>query len=115
MPQVTEAKYARVEILECRIAPALFFVSAGSLNIVDKTGATHMATSAESAAEAATGATVALALKAGDSLVFDANSNHVFDTGDTVLLAVTGGKAIGISHELRRREWWRLGYRLHER
>src|SRR5205823_6547662 len=39
------------------------------------------------------GATEALAMKAGDSLILDANGNHKADLGETLLIKVTGGRA----------------------
>ena len=68
-----------IEILESRIAPALFFVSGTNLTIVDDTSAHASAINALAATTA--GATAAVDLHAGDTLVFDANGDHKLDAG----------------------------------
>lgn len=81
---------AAPEILECRIAPAVFFLSATAKTVVDATG-----TSANNAAAQTLAASdVAVLLKTGDSLVLDLDGDHIKDAGETVLVSLSGGKAM---------------------
>lgn len=83
-----------IEPLESRIAPAAFFVSGKSIAITDATGADAVGDARETAAATAVGATKAVLLAAGDSLVFDANGNSKADKGEVVLLKLTAGQAM---------------------
>ena len=79
-----------IEILETRIAPAVFFLSGTANAVTDSTGA-----DINSAADAtAVNSTIAVKLAAGDKLVLDTNGNHILDTGEVTFAKVTGGKAI---------------------
>lgn len=90
-----------VEILETRIAPAaIFFVSGTSLDIKDSTGADAAGSPEETDAASATGATKAVLLGKGDSLVYDLNGNHKADKGEQVLLKITTGSAMAFFTDL---------------
>ena len=80
------------EPLESRIAPSVFFVSPSSLAI-NKNGKNNAAALDLTAATTA-GATAALLLHKGDTLVFDLNNDGKFDSGDTLLLKVSAGQAM---------------------
>ena len=89
--------FSSLEALESRIAPAAFFVGSGigmdALKVFK--GADLAGTSmAEMDAKTATEATAAVLLGLGDSLIYDADNSHSLTTGDTLLLKVTGGKAM---------------------
>ena len=87
-----------IEILETRIAPALFFVGTASVGdnalTVHKGDALAGTSTAETTARDAANSTVAVLLAAGDSLVFDADNSHTFNAGDTLLMKVSAGKAM---------------------
>ncbi len=90
---------AHVEPLEPRIAPAVLFLSGAgagpsSLQILDGAGHDAQDSPAETAARALTGATAAVLLQAGDSLIFDRNGNHLLDGGDVPLAEVTAGRGL---------------------
>lgn len=71
------------EILETRIAPAVFFLHGNNLTITDSTGADVAGSADETSAAAAAGATKVVLLSAGDSLFFDLNGdNDAGDAGD---------------------------------
>lgn len=75
------------ELLEGRIAPAVFLLSGTALTLHGAGGA-----DANNTALAAAGsADLAVILQSGDSLVLDANGNDIADAGETVLAKVTGG------------------------
>jgi|GEM_PF-1731466 len=78
-----------VEVLEARIAPAVFFTN--YTKIVDAKNAD--ATNA--AAEDITGAGAAVLLRAGDSLVFDINDDQKYqpEAGDQKLIVIRSGRA----------------------
>lgn len=86
----------RVEPLESRIAPAVFFLS-GTANTVSDSAGTDVNDAADAAA---VGATVAVKLAKGDSLVLDANGNHVLDAGEITYAKITGGKSILFATDL---------------
>jgi hypothetical protein len=93
---LTPASATAVEPLEARIAPAVFFLSGTELTVKNAAGDdVNDATSA-----AAVGASLAVALKKGDSLVLDTNGNGQLDAGETVYAKVTGGRAIFFATEL---------------
>src|SRR5262249_39494463 len=79
-----------IEILEARIAPAVFFISRTELKIVDSGGNDVDVASATGAV----GATKSVLLHAGDSLIADTNGNHKADKGEATLIKVTAGSAI---------------------
>src|SRR3954447_20443823 len=87
-----------IEVLENRIAPAVFFV--GTATTGENSLAVHNGnalagqTTAETGARTIAVSTVAVLLSAGDSLVFDTNNDHQLNPGETVMLQVTGGKAM---------------------
>lgn len=83
-----------LESLESRLAPALFFASGAALTVIDAVGNDAQNLANETAAQTATGATKAILLNAGDSLVFDTNDNHIRDAKERVLVSVTAGKAM---------------------
>src|SRR5438105_13248762 len=87
-------KHLRFEALESRLAPANLFVSAAALTVKDAVGNDAQNLASEISAQAATGATKAILLNAGDALVFDSNDNHVRDPQERVLVSVTAGKAM---------------------
>src|SRR3954471_23231412 len=86
----------RIEPLESRIAPAVFFLS-GTANTVSNSAGTDVNVAADAAAY---GAGVAVKLMSGDSLVLDANGNHVLDAGEITYAKVTGGQATLFATEL---------------
>src|SRR4051794_35776252 len=92
-------KQSSVEILESRIAPALFFVSSASLSVVDAHGNDAMNLANETTANSVAGTDVALLLGRGDQLVFDANHNHRLDARDSILISVTAGRAMAFLHD----------------
>ncbi len=89
-----------LEILETRIAPAILFVSATSLEVNDSSGASAEDTAAETEARVFAGSTVAVSLAKGDKLVFDTNHNLKSDKGDLTLLTVSKGSAIAFLTDL---------------
>lgn len=78
------------EALESRIAPAQYFLGVNVFDVVDKDEVSVN----DTASAALVGADLAVLLKAGDTLIFDTNANHVFDTGEVVFAKVTGGSAL---------------------
>ncbi len=78
------------EILENRIAPAVFFLGHTTFDVFDKNGASVN----DATAAGAVGADLAVFLAKGDSVVLDANGNHVLDAGETVFMKVAGGRAV---------------------
>ena len=79
------------EPIESRIAPAVFFLNGAGLTILNEGGA---AVTANDADAALVGATKAILLHAGDSLVFDLNGNHQLDRKtEFTLLKVNAGSA----------------------
>lgn len=84
---------SHLEILESRIAPAVFYVSPNAPLAVHKDGKTTVE-AGDAASATAVGASFALPMKAGDSLVFDTNDDGVNNAGDVLLLKVTAGKAL---------------------
>jgi hypothetical protein len=92
MPSFHSSLVSSIEVLESRIAPAALLLgqdfnpkNAAATAGLDTTDAT------------AVGATKAYALKAGQSIVLDLNSNGKADTpakGDLNLVNITGGKAL---------------------
>src|SRR4051794_6786086 len=92
-------KKSTLEVLESRIAPALFFVSSVSLSVVDSHGHDAMDRPSETTANAVAGTDAALLLGRGDQLIFDANHNHRFDAGDRTLISVTAGGAMVFLHD----------------
>lgn len=83
------------EVLETRIAPASFFLHGNNLTITDGTGTVVTNDAPELAAVAATGATRALLMNAGDKLFFDLNGdNDAGDAGDLLMATVSAGKAM---------------------
>src|SRR5437867_178268 len=81
-----------IELLENRIAPAVFLVSSAGLTIKNLT--TNAAATGDAAAQTATGATFALLMVKGDSVAFDANGDGQMGRGDVKLLNVTAGSAM---------------------
>src|SRR3954466_15614908 len=84
-----------IEILEARIAPAIFFVSgAGSgptaLHVYDEGGNP----AGDGAAQEATGATAALLFHGGDKLIFHPDHNHLLSPGESTMVSVTEGSAM---------------------
>ncbi len=80
----------RIEALEARIAPAVFFLSGVDKSVVDSTGASVNKATAQGLA----GSDIAVLLHAGDSLILDTDGDHIFDAGETRLMAVTGGTGL---------------------
>lgn len=78
------------EVLEIRIAPAQFFLSHTTFDVVDKNGTSVN----DAAAASAVGADLAVFLAKGDSAVLDTNGNHRLDRGEVVFAKVTGGSAV---------------------
>ncbi len=91
-----------VEVLETRIAPAILFLNSqpGHLQIVDASGAVIQDATHPNATAAEVGAMLAAPLLQGDSLVFDANGNHVLDAGDVTLISVSAGRALAFITDL---------------
>lgn len=87
-------KTLTLESLESRLAPASFFVSGAALTVKDASGADAQNLANETVAQTVTGATKAVLLSAGDTLVFDSNDNRVRDAQERVLVSVTDGKTI---------------------
>src|SRR6266851_5238931 len=84
---------SRIEILESRIAPATFLVSSTQLTITNAANPA-IPPPVNPAAAAAAGASAALFLNAGDSLVFDATADGKVGAGDVTLMSVKTGSAI---------------------
>jgi hypothetical protein len=83
------------EVLETRIAPAVFFLHGDNLTITDGSGASVTGAPNEITAAAAAGSNVALLMKAGDSLFYDFNGdNAADDPGDILLANISGGRAM---------------------
>src|SRR5262245_35614747 len=83
-----------VEELESRLAPAVFFLSGTALTVEDAAGNNAQNSANENAAHLSTGATAAILMSTGDSLVFDSNNNNVRDPQERVLVKVTAGRAM---------------------
>ena len=84
-----------LEILESRIAPAVLLVHPGGMRVTDAaTKANAMDTGGETAAASAVNSDLAFLMSKGDTLVYDANQNSKADTGETVLVSITTGKAM---------------------
>jgi hypothetical protein len=86
-----------VEILESRIAPALFFVGAnGTVTEVNGTTVSNGNDSSNASAVSVgdTHLTLAVDLNIGDTLYFAPNSGHTVVHGDTKLMTVKAGGAI---------------------
>jgi hypothetical protein len=88
-----------IEILEARIAPAIFFVSPApsgpnALKVLKADGSDAQDTVRETAAKTLADSTVAIELAQGDQLVFDTNKNLQFDKGDRLLAEVFSGSGI---------------------
>ena len=71
-----------------------------NLSITDSTGADAAADTKETDAVMETGATKAIFLAAGDSLVYDLNGNHKADKGEQVLVKMTEGTAMAFFTDL---------------
>lgn len=84
----------RLEPLEAREVPAVFFLSSTALTVTDAAGNDAENLPNEIAAQAAAGSTKAILMSTGDTLVFDANDNHIRDPQERVLMGVTAGKAM---------------------
>lgn len=84
----------RIEPLETRIAPAVFFLSGTALTVEDAAGNDAENLPSETAARTTTGATKAVLLQAGDLLVFDEDNDNVRDSQERVLVEVTAGRAM---------------------
>ena len=86
----------RIEALEDRIAPALFFLSGVSKAVVDRNGDSVN----DAAAQTLAGSDVAVLLGQGDSLVLDANGNHALDGAEKTLVSVIAGGALVFATDL---------------
>ncbi len=86
--------HGTIEVLESRIAPALFLVSSTALAISTAAGGSAQDSANETAAQNAALSGRAVLLSAGDALLYDANANQVIDGGDPLLFSVTSGKAM---------------------
>ena len=99
-PTVSPARLVVVaEPLEARIAPALYFLSGSAMLgavVTDDKGTVV----SDGVAASSVGATTAVLLKAGDSLVLDTDGDHVLDMGEVTYLKVTGGKAMVFATDL---------------
>ncbi|MGB8166933.1 MAG: hypothetical protein WCF18_05540, partial [Chthoniobacteraceae bacterium] len=88
----------RVEVLEARIAPAVFLVSSVDLKVLDFTAAVPVdamtPASNETTANTNAGSAVAFLMNAGDELRWDANHNFLVDASDPVMVQVTTSKAM---------------------
>ncbi len=80
-----------VEILESRIAPAVFFVSGTDLTIHDHTGAT---VAGDTVAASNADVNKALLLHKGDSLVYDGNNDQKIGPGDYTMFIDSAGESM---------------------
>jgi hypothetical protein len=85
-----------IEVLESRIAPSVFFVSgaasgATALKVYDSSG--HVV-AGDTAAATTAGATAAILLHPGDSLVFDPDHNHRISAGDFTMVKDNAGDSL---------------------
>lgn len=85
-----------VEVLETRIAPALFFLSGMSTEVFNAAGVSANDTASQMFAQS----DIAVLLSKGDSLIFDEDNDQVFDAGETILVTVLGGKALVFATDL---------------
>lgn len=74
-PSIKTSRHS-IEILETRIAPAVFFVNGTSLTLTDSAG---NVVAGDAAAATLAGANAAILLSAGDSIAYDLNGNHKID------------------------------------
>lgn len=93
-------KYAKVESLESRIAPAVFYLSGTTGTLLTATGGNAFDSVPEMNAVTDTHADAAVLLDVGDSLVFDANGNNKTDIGEPVLLKAVKGTAMAFFTDL---------------
>ena len=84
------------EILEARIAPATFLVSAVDLKVVDTATPTVSAMNLANEINSTTtvGASIGFLAGATDKVFFDANRNGTFEASDLLLVQVDAGKAM---------------------
>ncbi len=82
-----------IEVLETRIAPALFFLSGTAQAVFNSAGTDVTAAVNDAATATAAGADIAVKLKAGDSLILDINDNRRLDVGEVVLVRIVSGSA----------------------
>ncbi len=85
---------SRPEVLEARIAPAVFLVSPLSLEVHDDAGNSAQDLAGENAAQTGAGSGVALLLDQGDRLVFDVNHNGKADAKEVVMVSIVKGQAM---------------------
>src|SRR5690349_2162657 len=89
-----------IEILESRIAPAVFFVNGTNLTVTDADGDV-IVDNRDTAAEGTTGADFAVKLNKGDSLVFDLDGDQKLDAGvDFTMIKVTSGQATAFLEDI---------------
>jgi hypothetical protein len=89
----------RIEPLESRIAPSVFFLS-GSANTVSTVIDSDVVDANSATDAAAVSSTIAVKLVKGDSVVLDTNGNHLLDSGEITYAKITGGKAILFATDL---------------
>jgi len=86
---------SRPEVLENRIAPAVYFLSGTTFDVLKFSSADPAGVSVNNVDLAnAVAADLAVVLKKGDSLVLDIDGNNKFDPGETVLVKVAGGTGV---------------------